>query len=291
MTSLSHRITRMPSISLVFFVSRIYIIGESLKHDTHLYHRRITRTATLKHTRIATLKHTRKIHSNSNTLKRIPTLEHNTGTVGGIGLSLGFGVSLNATTINVLPFLMLGLGVDDMFIFHRTLMQFRERSDVKQMSPEDQVAAVLREAGPCVCLTTFTNFCAFMIGTLTPLPVVRDFALTASITVIVSWFTNLVGFNALCVLSLKHTPDLSLSNSICGSSNDFSFASWSKNIVETKISPFLTNTMTRVITVIFFIGLWGLSGYDFLFFFTYFDRRTEPTKCFIFNIQVRYFRN
>ena len=198
------------------------------------------------------------------------------GTVGGIGLSLGFGVSLNATSVNVLPFLMLGLGVDDMFIFHRTLMQFRERSDVKQMSPEDQVAAVLREAGPCVCLTTFTNFCAFMIGTLTPLPVVQQFAFTASITVIVSWFTNLVGFNALCVLSLKYTPDLSLSNAMCGSSSTFSFASWSKNIVETKISPFLTNTMTRVMTVIFFVGLWGLSGYDFFFFLRILTEELNP---------------
>ena len=194
------------------------------------------------------------------------------GTIGGIGLSLGFGVSLNATTVNVLPFLMLGLGVDDMFIFHRALMQIRERSDVKQMSPADQVATVLREAGPCVCLTTFTNFCAFMIGSLTPLPVVRQFAFTASITVVVSWFTNLVGFNALCVLSLKYTPDLSISGALCGTSDGVSFATWSKRIVETKVSPFLTNTTVRIVTLIFFGGLWGLSGY---FFFIYFVLEIE----------------
>ena len=170
-------------------------------------------------------------------------------------------MSLNATTINVLPFLMLGLGVDDMFIFLRTLMQIRERADVKKMSPEDQVALVLRESGPCVCLTTFTNFCAFMIGTLTPLPVVQQFAMTAGITVIVSWFTNLVGFNALCVLSLKYTPNISISKALCGSGSTFSFATWSKKIVETKISPFLTNNVVRVVTIVFFVGIWGLSGY------------------------------
>jgi len=207
------------------------------------------------------------------------------GTAGGIGLSLWFGISLNTTSINVLPFLMMGLGVDDMFLFIRTLFNLASKPEHAALSPEDLVAKVYMDAGPSVVLTTITNFCAFMVGTLTPLPVVRDFALTASITVFVMFFTDLIGFPALCVIAMKHFPNVNIWNACCAKccgslknggvgekaekqaarprkgSGGFTIKSEKGSFVTNYIVPTLASTYSHVVIAIFFCGLWALSVY------------------------------
>ena len=158
---------------------------------------------------------------------------------------------------------MLGLGVDDMFLFIRTLMHIKTQPKYKHMSPERLVTQVLVDAGPTVALTTLTNFCAFMIGAITPLPVVQSFAYTASVTVLTCFFTDLVGFPCLCVIALKWYPDFAL----CSCLPCFKIKARSKssaNIdapgdeaeadggwVSTKVVPFLTNKIVRICIVLF----------------------------------------
>jgi len=196
---------------------------------------------------------------------------------------------LNATSINVLPFLMLGLGVDDMFLIIRTLIRLSTDEtfsieggdDMEQKHwSEHMVAYVMIETGPTIALTTITNFCAFMIGTLTPLPVVQDFAVTAALTVLVMFFMTCLGFPALCVLSIRYFPDVDLTilvktlgNSVffCCSKQRWFFMSCRKDetakkhgikdevlgpgIVETYIVPTLTHMYVRVFIILSFTAM------------------------------------
>jgi predicted RND superfamily exporter protein len=121
------------------------------------------------------------------------------GLVGGIGCSLWMGVTMNGTHQNVLPFLMIGLGVDDMFLIIRTLFRFTRDSKNSNLSAEEFMARTLIIAGPSVSLTTLANFSAFIVGTLTPIPAVQEFCKACAITTLVMY----VPFEGGSLLTLK----------------------------------------------------------------------------------------
>ena len=210
------------------------------------------------------------------------------GTVGGLGLSMWMGIKMNTTSINVLPFLMLGLGVDDMFLILRTLIresseaQLKDKHVVNSASrarwSEEMVGMVMVECGPIVALTTITNFAAFMIGTLTPLPVVQDFAVMAAVTVLVMFFVTVIAFPALCVISIRYTPTLDAARGCytcmssvffcCTKQRQFRLVytrdivnegmvhkSSEDSFVKAKLVPFLTHKISRIVIVVVFAVL------------------------------------
>ncbi len=86
-----------------------------------------------------------------------------------IGLSIPFGYGLTALfgvpfgPINaILPCLMLGLGVDDMFVIAQAYDNLEHEE--KQLSLEKRAGMTLRHAGSAISVTSFTDFAAFLIG-------------------------------------------------------------------------------------------------------------------------------
>lgn len=73
----------------------------------------------------------------------------------------------------VLPFLALGLGVDDMFLVARTYVTVCES---KQFDEHEIVGETLRNCGLSVTLTSFTNACAFAMASLIPVPALQTFS-------------------------------------------------------------------------------------------------------------------
>lgn len=167
------------------------------------------------------------------------------GMVAGLGASLWFGVVLNPTSINVLPFLMLGLGVDDMFLVIRTLLRAANDPAKADFTAEELVADSLSIAGPSVTLTTLANVCAFAVGTLTPLPVVQEFAKSAAISTICMYFTDLVGFSALCVIAFRNFRGKKPEKT----------ATQQETFVERTVVPILSNNIVRIFVVAVFAGL------------------------------------
>jgi patched 1 protein len=104
-------------------------------------------------------------------------------------------IKFNPLHSQVLPFLALGLGVDDMFVLAMAF-QFRKKLTVPEMTAE-----ALQEAGASITLTSVVNAIAFAIGSAIPLPVVSDFSLAAMIVVIVNYFMILFAFSSLLTLN------------------------------------------------------------------------------------------
>ena len=73
----------------------------------------------------------------------------------------------------VLPFLALGLGVDDMFLVARTYVSVCES---KNFDENEIVGETLRNCGLSVTLTSFTNACAFMMASFIPVPALQAFS-------------------------------------------------------------------------------------------------------------------
>jgi Niemann-Pick C1 protein len=97
-----------------------------------------------------------------------------------IGISFYMNVPLTMISAEVVPFLVLAIGVDNMFLISRA-----ERTipaHVTQM--ELRVAYAMKEIGPSIFAAAFCESLAFFIGMLTDVPALWSFCLVAGFAVI-----------------------------------------------------------------------------------------------------------
>eukprot|EP01059_Diplonema_ambulator_P018365 TRINITY_DN3068_c0_g1_i2.p1 TRINITY_DN3068_c0_g1~~TRINITY_DN3068_c0_g1_i2.p1 ORF type:complete len:1590 (+),score=416.89 TRINITY_DN3068_c0_g1_i2:269-4771(+) len=103
------------------------------------------------------------------------------------------GIKHNHVTIQALPFLALGLGVDDMFLL---LHYYKGVPDKTRPTPH-VISDLFRLAGVSITLTSFCNAFAFFSGIVIPIPALRDLLASAGIIVIFNYTTMLLAFPAL----------------------------------------------------------------------------------------------
>ena len=100
--------------------------------------------------------------------------------VTAIGSTFYAGIPLTMISAEVLPFLILAIGVDNMFLISRA-----ERSVPDHItSMELRVAYALKEIGPSIFTAAFCEALAFFIGMLTDVPALYSFCLVAGISVV-----------------------------------------------------------------------------------------------------------
>ncbi len=73
--------------------------------------------------------------------------------------------------MQVVPFLALGLGVDDMFLLIHSYTEVVERRQ------RDEIGYIVKETGLSVFLTSINNIFAFLAGSFINVPGLRDFCL------------------------------------------------------------------------------------------------------------------
>ncbi|KAM6210808.1 patched domain-containing protein 3 [Sarcoramphus papa] len=120
--------------------------------------------------------------------------------LSSFGLVLFCGVPFVVTVANA-PFLILGVGVDDMFImiasWEKSLRK-KEKSGVKSL-----LAETYAEAALSVTITTLTDVLAFFIGTWTAFPSVRSFCLYTGTAFVFCYIYTMTFFGAIIVLNHK----------------------------------------------------------------------------------------
>ncbi|KFP61224.1 Patched domain-containing protein 3, partial [Cariama cristata] len=120
--------------------------------------------------------------------------------LSSFGLMLFCGVPFVVTVANA-PFLILGVGVDDMFIMIASWEQSsrkKEKSNVKSL-----LAETYAEAALSVTITTLTDVLAFFIGTWTAFPSVRSFCLYTGTAFVFCYIYTMTFFGAIVVLNHK----------------------------------------------------------------------------------------
>nr|XP_054504329.1 patched domain-containing protein 3-like [Agelaius phoeniceus] len=120
--------------------------------------------------------------------------------LSSFGLMLFCGVPFVVTVANA-PFLILGVGVDDMFIMIASWEQSlrkNEKSCVKSL-----LAETYAEAALSVTITTLTDVLAFFIGTWTAFPSVRSFCLYTGTAFVFCYVYTMTFFGAVLVLNHK----------------------------------------------------------------------------------------
>jgi Niemann-Pick C1 protein len=84
--------------------------------------------------------------------------------IEAIGLGTYFGLEVSGIT-DILPFVLLGIGVDDMYVLVLTLDQSKNDDSV-----EIRITHMMKHAGTSITITSLTSLFSFAMGATTSLP-------------------------------------------------------------------------------------------------------------------------
>lgn len=108
----------------------------------------------------------------------------------GIGFTFYFNQKLTMISAEVVPFLILAIGVDNMFLISRAERQV----PAEVTNIEKRMAYALKEIGPSIFTAAFCEAIAFFIGMLTDVPALRSFCLVAGVGVVFDFILQLTIF-------------------------------------------------------------------------------------------------
>ncbi|XP_053571661.1 patched domain-containing protein 3-like [Bombina bombina] len=115
--------------------------------------------------------------------------------LSSFGLLLFCGVPFVITVANA-PFLILGVGVDDMFIMISSWQQTKVKSKV-----EERMADTYAEAAVSITITTLTDVLAFYIGIMTSFQSVKSFCIYTGTAILFCFLYNITCFGAFLALN------------------------------------------------------------------------------------------
>eukprot|EP00523_Entomoneis_sp_CCMP467_P014523 CAMPEP_0168780548 /NCGR_PEP_ID=MMETSP0725-20121227/8174_1 /TAXON_ID=265536 /ORGANISM="Amphiprora sp., Strain CCMP467" /LENGTH=926 /DNA_ID=CAMNT_0008830391 /DNA_START=34 /DNA_END=2814 /DNA_ORIENTATION=- len=122
-------------------------------------------------------------------------------TVAGIGLSAFFQL-IYSPVHSLLPFVLLGIGVDDAFVICNAFDQERKGQPRTRETNEQLLlrsSRALSRAGASITVTSFTDLVAFAISSSSGLPALASFSAYAAISVFFLWLFSAIFFTACLV--------------------------------------------------------------------------------------------
>lgn len=129
--------------------------------------------------------------------------------ISAFGLTSVFGIKLSPLAGSVVPFLALGLGIDDVFVLINILRNCLSQQSIHttdtlmSVIPLHEMKFTVGLAGPSVVLTTFTILASFFISSMNPLPIVRWFCWQMGLTALIHTFGMLLIFIPLMSLDAR----------------------------------------------------------------------------------------
>jgi len=197
-------------------------------------------------------------------------------TISGIvsiimGMIIGIGVSsilgYPYTTINIMvPFICLGIGIDDMFVIVQSLTNISNNPDTAAHSLADKLGLTLKHAGVSITVTTITDVCAFGLGAFSNMPGLQAFCVCTAVSLAAIYSLQMTWFMAWLFLDQQRIqsqrngllPCLSLSENKSGSCTTLAWGStFLHNYV--KILPSLSFKIMVIITTTI-LAIIGVSG-------------------------------
>ena len=109
------------------------------------------------------------------------------------------GVASNLIVMEVVPFLLLAIGADNVFIL---VMDIQREKRKEGESVDHVISRVLAKSGPSMLLCALTESTVFFIGSITDMPAVKVFALNAALAIIFNFILQITAFLALIKLDL-----------------------------------------------------------------------------------------
>ena len=119
-----------------------------------------------------------------------------------VGLVCSMGVKMTPIISEVIPFLVLAIGIDNVFILLHTF----QRQDRRRFpSVEARLKRTLREVGTSITLASMSEAVAFILGGQTKMPAVRAFAFYSCAAILADYVLQITAFTAVLVLDARRT--------------------------------------------------------------------------------------
>lgn len=119
-----------------------------------------------------------------------------------VGVCSLFGVPYGPVHTS-LPFMLMGLGVDDIFVMMASWKQVLTHKQNREKTIEEKIGLMLSHAGAAISITSLTDVVAFIIGASTILPSLESFCIYAAVGVLVTFFLQVTFFVAFFTLDVK----------------------------------------------------------------------------------------
>ncbi|XP_076063159.1 Niemann-Pick type C-1a isoform X2 [Oratosquilla oratoria] len=170
--------------------------------------------------------------------------------------SVGFygfvGVPCTMLIIEVIPFLVLAVGVDNIFILVEAYAgQERNPDDSRIQLIGRSVGAV----GPSMLLSSISQSCCFFLGALSDMPAVRAFALYAGMSLLINFVLQMTLFVSLFSLDVAREEDNRFDVCCCirqSKSEREPETRFLHKVFETTYAPFLMRPYVRAVVVVVF---------------------------------------
>ncbi|XP_040011337.1 NPC1-like intracellular cholesterol transporter 1 isoform X1 [Xiphias gladius] len=118
--------------------------------------------------------------------------------------SMGFyswiGIPSSLVILQVVPFLVLAVGADNIFIFVLEYQRDVRRPGEKR---EEHIGRVLGNVAPSMLLCSLSESVCFFLGALSTMPAVKSFALYAALAVLMDFILQMTAFVALLSLDAR----------------------------------------------------------------------------------------
>ncbi|KAI4389641.1 hypothetical protein MLD38_001846 [Melastoma candidum] len=112
------------------------------------------------------------------------------------------GVKATLIIMEVIPFLVLAVGVDNMCI----LLHAVKRQPL-ELPMEARMSNALLEVGPSITLASLSEVLAFAVGSFIPMPACRVFSMFAALAVLLDFILQITAFVALIVFDILRAED------------------------------------------------------------------------------------
>ena len=123
--------------------------------------------------------------------------------VSGIGLTFYFNIKLTMIAAEVVPFLILAIGVDNMFLIARAEREIP--AHVKDHA--ERIGFAMKEIGPSIFTAALCESIAFFIGLLTDVPALQNFCLVAGLGVVVDFILQMTIFVGALAIDNQRIAD------------------------------------------------------------------------------------
>jgi Niemann-Pick C1 protein len=115
-----------------------------------------------------------------------------------VGLCSLFGVTATLIISEVIPFLVLSIGVDNIFILVETYSATNPQDSV-----EERMGETLSRVGSSITIASLSEAAAFLLGVLTRMPAVVAFSIYASVAILFDFLLQMSFFAAILALDGK----------------------------------------------------------------------------------------
>ncbi|OIW14788.1 hypothetical protein TanjilG_05409 [Lupinus angustifolius] len=122
--------------------------------------------------------------------------------LGSVGFFSALGVKSTLIIMEVIPFLVLAVGVDNMCILVHAVK--RQQLDLPL---EGRISNALVEVGPSITLASLAEVLAFAVGSFISMPACRVFSMFAALAVLLDFLLQVTAFVALIVLDSLRAED------------------------------------------------------------------------------------